>query len=54
MTDYGSEDLVSMFEMPVRRTYELLTKQLREARRAKDVQVKVSLLDLGALLRFCY
>ncbi|KAF3034581.1 hypothetical protein E8E12_002063 [Didymella heteroderae] len=30
-----SEDLESMFDMPVRKTYELLSKQLKEARKSK-------------------
>lgn len=39
-TDF-SEDLESMFDMPVRRTYELLSKQLKEARKSKKVTMKV-------------
>ncbi|KAH6633342.1 Hsp70 family protein [Boeremia exigua] len=42
-----SNDLISMFEMPIRRTYELLTKQLKEARKAKKVHVKYVFLVGG-------
>lgn len=34
-----------MFEKPVRRTYELLNKQLKEARRSKKVTMKVKKLS---------
>lgn len=43
-TDYNSEDMIAMFEFPVRHTYELLGEQLDKVQGKTDVEVKVSLL----------
>jgi hypothetical protein len=36
------EDMIKIFEMPVRRTYELLGNQLSQLRANKKIKVKVS------------
>lgn len=41
MTNLNRDDMVSMFEFPLRRTYELLGDQLEKARRVKNVTMKV-------------
>lgn len=40
-TDVGSENMIEMFEFPLRRTYELIGDQLQKAKRAKKATMKV-------------
>lgn len=41
ITDLDREEMISMFEFPLRRTYELLGDQLQKAKRVKKVNMKV-------------
>jgi len=45
-TDMCSNDMKEMFEFSLRRTYELLLRQMQQARRSGNVQLKVFLLLL--------